>query len=177
MYILLGDGFFIFQNTWSIAFRYDTVDGGKVHYRCNKVKLAGPQCPAAIYVLYHSEKESVSLFRTDDEHDHSIAIPSTRGLAPEIRIAVEQIYEEGTWLDEFLLDEKTAKNFTAILGQVRPIYRVADNRCISIGSNRYAFKNIGPIYIISEKSLVFSQFLQNDFAKNLCRKEGVPKEF
>lgn len=88
MYILLGDGFFIFQNTWSIAFRYDTVDGGKVHYRCNKVKLAGPQCPAAIYLLYHSEKESVSLFRTDDEHDHSIAVPSTRGLAPEIRIAM-----------------------------------------------------------------------------------------
>lgn len=48
----------------------DTDAGEKVNYRCNKVKKNGPQCPAAMYLLYHADRLTVSLFRTDADHDH-----------------------------------------------------------------------------------------------------------
>lgn len=83
-----------FQDIWSKRDCYETKDGDKVHYRCNKVKKHGMQCPAAVYLLYHAEKETVTLFKTDEEHDHQEKTPS-RGLPLEIRSAIEHLYEDG----------------------------------------------------------------------------------
>lgn len=86
-----------FQKSWSIIRRNDSKDGMKVQYRCSKVKQSGPQCPAAIYLLYHSDREAVSLFRVDCDHDHQ-GKQMTRGIDPEIRRVIVELYEEGMWI-------------------------------------------------------------------------------
>ena len=58
------------EKSWLIRQSYDTADGRKVDYRCHHVRKAGQQCPAGV-VLYHCESANVSVFRTEQEHDHS----------------------------------------------------------------------------------------------------------
>lgn len=72
----------------------------KVHYACKKYAQG---CPAAILLLYHSEKVSVSLFRTADEHDHSNVTGPTRGLDPETRRAVAELYGGGMYIAALLI--------------------------------------------------------------------------
>lgn len=79
---------------WSIAYEHYTNEGRKVTYRCNKVKARGAQCPAGLLLLYHSERNAVTLYRVNIAHEHDGRV-STRGLAPAIRTAVEELYRDG----------------------------------------------------------------------------------
>ena len=42
----------------------NTEGGEVVEYRCNLVKKKGPQCLAAVYLLYHSTNQGVSIFNS-----------------------------------------------------------------------------------------------------------------
>jgi len=65
-----------------------------VQYRCNIVKKESKQCPAAISLLYHSDRECVNLYRTEQEHNHADKSIS-RGMPTNVRDAVVNLYEEG----------------------------------------------------------------------------------
>ncbi|RNA29289.1 hypothetical protein BpHYR1_007606 [Brachionus plicatilis] len=57
------------EKIWSSLKSSETEAGLRVN-RCNLVKRKGPQCAAAIYLLYKSEILSVALFKTKDQHNH-----------------------------------------------------------------------------------------------------------
>lgn len=80
------------ENRWGYFYQNKTIAGIKHIYRCNFVKYRGPQCDAAIYLLYDSTNLSVHLYRTDAAHNHddenikSNAVDKISGpLAIEIR--------------------------------------------------------------------------------------------
>ena len=58
------------EGLWSKHKPVETKNGLRYEYRCNRVKRRGPQCAAAIYLLYHSTNTNVSLFKTTAAHDH-----------------------------------------------------------------------------------------------------------
>ena len=58
------------EKIWSKHKPNTTESGLRYEYRCNRVKRRGPQCAAAIYLLYHNTNTDVSLFKTTAEHDH-----------------------------------------------------------------------------------------------------------
>ena len=59
------------QSLWSKTKAPRIVESGeRVEYRCNLVKKRGPQCNAAIYLLYHSTSLRVSLYKTDHDHNY-----------------------------------------------------------------------------------------------------------
>lgn len=55
---------------WSRSRKTDTEDGVKRYFRCNKVKLRGPQCAAAICHVFVSDKDIVLEYRTKKDHNH-----------------------------------------------------------------------------------------------------------
>lgn len=66
----------------------------KRFYRCNKVPWRANSCPAAIYLLFHSNRPDVSLFRTDAEHDHS-GQRTVQGIPETIRQKIIELFEDG----------------------------------------------------------------------------------
>ncbi|CAF1305401.1 unnamed protein product [Didymodactylos carnosus] len=57
-------------NKWSKHYTHDTENGRTVYYRCNNVKRRGPQYSASIYLLYHTDTDKVTLYKTEADHDH-----------------------------------------------------------------------------------------------------------
>lgn len=58
------------SNQWSRSRKTDTCEGVKVFFRCNRVKLRGPQCIAGIYHLFVNDKDVVLEYRTKSDHTH-----------------------------------------------------------------------------------------------------------
>ncbi|CAF4368506.1 unnamed protein product [Rotaria sp. Silwood2] len=56
---------------WSKTHTNITNEGKRTYYRCNQVKRRGKQCPASIHVLYHSENECVTIYKTEDDRLHN----------------------------------------------------------------------------------------------------------
>lgn len=56
------------QKGWSIATTNETVQGKKVLYRCNKNKLRGKQCEAAIHLLFAVESVVVYMYEAENLH-------------------------------------------------------------------------------------------------------------
>ena len=53
---------------WSKTLTNIISEGKRVYYRCNQVKRRGKQCPASIHLLYHSENECVTMYKTEPSH-------------------------------------------------------------------------------------------------------------
>jgi hypothetical protein len=51
-----------------------TSEGKRVNNRCNQVKSRGKKCPDSIYLLYHCEDDTFSMFPTTDQHDDQNSI-------------------------------------------------------------------------------------------------------
>ena len=58
------------DDNWGFHYENETEIGQKKHYRCKQVPFRGPQCAAAIYLLFNSYSLNVTLFATPDEHTH-----------------------------------------------------------------------------------------------------------
>ena len=56
------------EKIWSYFYTNKTKDGDRVNYRCNQVKSRETQCKSQLYLLYHAEEESVSIYKTASEH-------------------------------------------------------------------------------------------------------------
>ncbi|CAF3969984.1 unnamed protein product [Rotaria sordida] len=55
---------------WSKSHTNITSEEKRIYYRCNQVKWHGKQCAASIHLLYHSEIECVTMYKTEDHHLH-----------------------------------------------------------------------------------------------------------
>jgi len=80
------------EKTWSYHYNNMTQDGNKTYFRCNKAKLRGNQCPAAIYLLYDIRNEYVILFRNEDSHEHENLQTSNR-LSDELKAEIKTFYD------------------------------------------------------------------------------------
>ncbi|CAF0962497.1 unnamed protein product [Rotaria sordida] len=58
------------DSIWSKTHTNITSEGKRVYYRCNQVKWRGKQCPASIHLLYHSENECITMYKSEDDHLH-----------------------------------------------------------------------------------------------------------
>jgi len=83
------------QQTWSRDSSKHTLDGQKVYLHCSKLKVQnGDQCPAAVYLLYHSDSSLVSLFKTESHHTNHVSHPAA-GLSAEMKTFVKDKYVDG----------------------------------------------------------------------------------
>jgi hypothetical protein len=83
------------ETCWSRVSNKLTYEGRKIIYRCNK----GPYrcektCPAAVYLLLHSNSQKVTLYRSLDEHDYDTHITS-RGLEAHVKDEIQKLVSFG----------------------------------------------------------------------------------
>lgn len=79
---------------WKKCSSKNTVQGLRVNYRCTGGRYRIEECPAGLYLLYHSDSIQVSLYRTDCDHSNHAPDP-LRGLPHEIKSFISKKYEEG----------------------------------------------------------------------------------
>lgn len=59
------------EKCWSYYYENNAASGRRVSYRCNAVKFRSKkQCPAAVYLRYHSENSDISMYRSTSDHKH-----------------------------------------------------------------------------------------------------------
>ena len=80
------------EATWSYQYTNKTNDGNKIYYRCNKSKKKGVQCPAGIHLLVHNKSEEVSLFRTEEEHDHQ-SLEESNKLSEKMKEEIKKLFD------------------------------------------------------------------------------------
>lgn len=84
------------EKTWSKISKFTDCNGHHiVKYRCNKVKLRGEQCSAALRLVYHAQTTEVSLYRSNLEHDHDTIISKSKSrLTVEQKEKIANLFEE-----------------------------------------------------------------------------------
>jgi hypothetical protein len=78
---------------WSKHYTHYSENGRTVYYRCNSAKRRGPQCSARIYLLYHADSDKVTVYKTEDDHDHHN--DKCRGIDEEAKKCIEELYNDG----------------------------------------------------------------------------------
>ena len=78
---------------WSIAYTNSTSDGKKVYYRCKQMMRRGPQCDAAIYLLYCSFAPSVHLYRADCQHSCKFNLQVSQRLSLAMKEEIISLYQ------------------------------------------------------------------------------------
>lgn len=82
------------QNMWRKSSLKNSLDGRRVDYRCFAGKYRSNECPAGLYLLYHSNSHKVSMFLTECAHDNHY-MEQARGLDHEIKVFVKDRFEDG----------------------------------------------------------------------------------
>lgn len=83
------------EKCWAFRKRYNTEEGEKKIYRCNKVKARGQQCDANVYLLFDSVSSRVFLFRSDLNHNcDEIDSKSGPTLTPEVKQLIELLCDQ-----------------------------------------------------------------------------------
>ena len=59
-------------NEWSKRYTNYTQKDKRLDYRCKKAKRRGPHCSANIYLLYHTDSDTVTVYKTEADHDHHV---------------------------------------------------------------------------------------------------------
>lgn len=83
------------ENTWSLRSTQDLSNGKKFTYRCNKVKLSGPQCNAGIYIqsvlnIDHENEDAeievhYRLYRKSQPHNHEALQNKSSKVTPKVK--------------------------------------------------------------------------------------------
>ncbi|CAF3898545.1 unnamed protein product [Rotaria sp. Silwood1] len=81
------------KNEWSKHYTNYTEDGRRVYYRCRKVKRRGPQCSSSVSLLYHTDSDKVTMYRTEADHDHNDN--EVHGIANDVKQCIEELYNDG----------------------------------------------------------------------------------
>ena len=66
-----------------------STEGDKIFYVCS----FSNDCTCAAYILCHNDSLKVSLFKSDDEHNHELT--STVGIDPRVKEKIQSLYENG----------------------------------------------------------------------------------
>lgn len=81
------------MGAWTKASSKSTTTGKRVEYRCTEGKYRVLECPAGLYLLYHSSSASVSLFVTENEHENHTS--HNRGLSSELKAFIKEKFKDG----------------------------------------------------------------------------------
>lgn len=82
------------KQIWSKSSTKSSLEGIRIEYRCIGGKYRTAECPAALYLLYHSTDMKVTLFETVCKHnDHDV--DPQRGLSVAMKNFVKEKFEEG----------------------------------------------------------------------------------
>lgn len=80
------------EQIWVYHFRNKTAAGSKIYYRCNDVKKESEQCNAAVYLLFHSNNDKVTLYRTNAQHNHENLAKSCKKLSEETKNEINNLF-------------------------------------------------------------------------------------
>lgn len=84
----------ISQNIWRKASVKNSLDGRQVHYRCSAGKYRANECPAGLYLLYHSNSNKVSMFLTESTHNNHF-MEQVPDLDYDTKVFIKDKFEEG----------------------------------------------------------------------------------
>lgn len=90
------------KNIWSIISSTHTSSGKRVDYRCRAAKYRVSECPAGLYLLYHSENLRVSVYCTTNAHANHVTDPG-RGLSTDLKTFIKSKYMDGITKPKALL--------------------------------------------------------------------------
>ena len=85
------------EKTWAAIQTTESRAGTKVLYRCNRVKKRGPQCAKQMYLLYHSEDQRVSVYKSANEHTHDEINKkaSKYGICSHTKEIIDRLLQQG----------------------------------------------------------------------------------
>jgi len=83
----------LIKNEWSKHYTNYTDKGKRVYYRCKKARRRGPKCSADVSLLYHTDSDKVTVYKTEADHDHTDA--EIRGIDEDIKKCIEELYNDG----------------------------------------------------------------------------------
>ncbi|CAG9856466.1 unnamed protein product [Phyllotreta striolata] len=142
------------QKVWKIASKKSTLDGCKVEYRCSAGKYRVKECPAGLYLLYHSAGGKVSLFSTQRGHEHDDSADlSGRGLSQHVKNFIKERFAEDTiYFDvafknpKIILDGNyylvKSKELSRTIWRCSKYWKSKENRCKS----KFGLPFLGTIY-------------------------------
>lgn len=90
------------KNIWKITSSTNTSSGKRVDYRCTAAKYRVSECPAGLYLLYHSENQRVSVYCTTNAHANHVTDPG-RGLSTDLKTFIKSKYKDGVTKPKALL--------------------------------------------------------------------------
>jgi hypothetical protein len=91
------------EKIWKKSASVKTASGTRIEYRCTSAKYRVRECPAGLYLLYHSTGKNVSLFKTTCEHANHVDDPD-RGLPNQLKVFIREKYSEGITKPNAILD-------------------------------------------------------------------------
>lgn len=97
------------KTDWKISSTKNTSSGHRVDYRCSFGKYRSKECPAYMYLLYHSVSAKVSLYKTECGHsNHDLGC--TRGLSLEMKAFIREKFNDGIVKPNGILNIMRQKN-------------------------------------------------------------------
>lgn len=75
------------KNIWKITSSIYTPSGKRVTYHSTAGKYRMNECPAGLYLLYHSENQRVSIYCTTNSHANHVTDPG-RGFSAKLKIFI-----------------------------------------------------------------------------------------
>ncbi|CAF1370537.1 unnamed protein product [Rotaria sordida] len=85
-----------------------TENGSVVYYRYNKAKRHGPQCAARIYLLYHSDSDKITVYKTEVEHNNHH--DKLRGVDENVKQCIQELYNDGVMKPKQIIRALRARN-------------------------------------------------------------------
>lgn len=82
------------KEMWKKCSSTKTSSGLRVQYRCSAGQYRVKECPAGLYLLYHSMDSGVSMYRNECEHENHVSDPS-RGLSIDMKRFIKEKFHEG----------------------------------------------------------------------------------
>jgi hypothetical protein len=83
------------RNMWKKCDVNKCEEGVKVRYRCLYGRYRVAECPAAVYLLFHSHTQKVTMFETECGHSHTSSAEPTRGLSLDMKKFIAEKYSDG----------------------------------------------------------------------------------
>ena len=101
----------LLDGSWKTSSSQYSNDGHKIIFRCSRGKYRTAECPAQLYLLFHSDNDKVSLFKTNSEHANHETNPD-RGLPHGMKMVIRQLFNEGIRKPNFILDTLRNRNLS-----------------------------------------------------------------
>lgn len=102
---------FLHDENWGYHYENKSENGLTITYRCKMMKFRGPQCAAAVQLVFDSRSTDIRLFRADNEHTHENHPNAVQSLTPEVQEAVKELYEHNITKPKTICTNLVKKGF------------------------------------------------------------------